>query len=138
MLLVEDNQLDELLTLRALRKANLANQTDVVRDGQEALDYLFGQGQFAHRAGAELPAVVLLDIHLPCVDGLQVLERVRGDARTRLLPIVIMTSSEEQREQLRRYESGRSSFVSKPLEFSEFAHAVAQLGVRWVVTDQPV
>ena len=129
ILLVEDNEPDELLTLRALRKVNLANQVEIARDGQQALDYLFGQGEFAHRAGAELPAVILLDIHLPRIDGLQVLARVRADARTRLVPVVILTSTDEQGDRLRSYEGGCNSFVRKPLEFSEFAQTVAQLGI---------
>jgi CheY-like chemotaxis protein len=121
-----------------LRKVNLANQVEVVRDGQQALDYLFGQGEFAHRAGAELPAVVLLDINLPRVDGLQVLARVRGDARSRMVPIVILTSSDEQRDRLRSYQSGCNGFVNKPFEFSEFAQTVAQLGIYWAATKQLV
>jgi len=137
MLLVEDNQQDELLTLRALRKVNLANQVEVVRDGQQALDYLFGEGEFADRAGRELPAVVLLDINLPRVGGLDVLARLRADARTRLVPVVILTSSDEQRDRLRSYEGGCNSFVRKPLEFSDFAQTVAQLGIYWVATNEP-
>jgi CheY-like chemotaxis protein len=137
ILLVEDGQYDELLTLRALRKVNLANQVEVVRDGQQALDYLFGQGEFAHRAGAELPAVILLDINLPRVGGLDVLARVRSDARTCLVPIVLLISSDEQRDRLRSYESDRNSFVHKPLQFREFAETVAQFGIRWVATNQP-
>jgi CheY-like chemotaxis protein len=138
MLLVEDNPHDELLTLRALRKVNLGNQVEVVRDGQQALDYLFRQGEFANRAGTELPAVILLDMNLPRVGGLDVVERVRGDARTRLVPIVMLTSSDEQRDRLRSYESGCNSFVRKPVEFSELAQTVAQLGMYWVATNQPV
>jgi len=137
LLLVEDNQQDELLTLRALRKVNLANQVEVVRDGQQALDYLFGEGEFADRAGRELPAVVLLDINLPRVGGLDVLARLRADARTRLVPVVILTSSDEQRDRLRSYEGGCNSFVRKPLEFSDFAQTVAQLGIYWVATNEP-
>jgi CheY-like chemotaxis protein len=137
MLLVEDNQQDELLTLRALRKVNLANQVEVVRDGQQALDYLFGEGEFADRAGRELPAVVLLDINLPRVGGLDVLARLRANARTRLVPVVILTSSDEQRDRLRSYEGGCNSFVRKPLEFSDFAQTVAQLGIYWVATNEP-
>jgi len=137
LLLVEDNQQDELLTLRALRKANLANQVEVVRDGQQALDYLFGEGEFAQRAGRELPAVVLLDINLPRVGGLDVLARLRADARTRLVPIVILTSSDEQRDRLQSYESGCNSFVRKPLEFGDFAQTVSQLGIYWIATNQP-
>jgi len=138
MLLVEDNQQDELLTLRALRKVNLANQVEVVRDGQQALDYLFAQGEFAHRAGREMPAVVLLDINLPRLGGLEVLTRLRADPRTRLVPVVILTSSDEQRDRLQSYEGGCNSFVRKPLEFSDFAQTVAHLGIYWVATNEPV
>jgi len=108
-----------------------------VRDGQQALDYLFGEGEFADRAGRELPAVVLLDINLPRVGGLDVLARLRADARTRLVPVVILTSSDEQRDRLRSYEGGCNSFVRKPLEFSDFAQTVAQLGIYWVATNEP-
>ena len=138
MLLVEDNQQDELLTLRALRKVNLANQVEVVRDGQQALDLLFCEGEFAHRAAGEPPAVVLLDINLPRVGGLEVLARIRGNARTRLIPVVILTSSDEERDRLRSYEGGCNSFVRKPLEFTEFAQTVARLGIYWAATNEPV
>jgi CheY-like chemotaxis protein len=138
MLLVEDNQQDELLILRALRKVNLANHVEVVRDGQQALDYLFGEGEFAQRAGADTPAVVLLDINLPRVGGLDVLNRVRSDPRTRLIPVVILTSSDEERDRMRSYEGGCNSFVRKPLDFSEFAQTVARLGIYWVATNEPV
>jgi CheY-like chemotaxis protein len=138
MLLVEDNQQDELLILRALRKVNLANHVEVVRDGQQALDYLFGEGEFAQRAGAETPAVILLDINLPRVGGLDVLNRVRSDPRTRLIPVVILTSSDEERDRMRSYEGGCNSFVRKPLDFAEFAQTVARLGIYWVATNEPV
>jgi CheY-like chemotaxis protein len=138
MLLVEDNQQDELLILRALRKVNLANQVEVVRDGQQALDYLFGEGEFAERAGSDPPAVMLLDINLPRVGGLDVLSRVRSDPRTRLLPVVMLTSSDEERDRMRSYEGGCNSFVRKPLDFAEFAQTVARLGIYWVATNEPV
>ena len=138
MLLVEDNQQDELLILRALRKVNLANQVEVVRDGQQALDYLFGEGEFAQRSGAEPPAVILLDINLPRIGGLEVLNRVRTDPRTRLVPVVILTSSDEERDRMRSYESGCNSFVRKPLDFAEFAQTVARLGIYWVATNEAV
>jgi CheY-like chemotaxis protein len=137
ILLVEDNQQDELLLLRALRKANLANRVDVVRDGQQALDYLFREGEFAARDGPELPAVMLLDIGLPRVDGLQVLQMLRADPRTRLLPVVILTSSDEERDRRGSYEGGANSFVRKPLEFGEFAQTVARLGIYWLATNEP-
>ena len=138
MLLVEDNQQDELLTLRALRKVNLANHVEVVRDGQQAMDFLFGEGEFTHRAAPEPPAVVLLDINLPRLSGLEVLNRIRRDPRTRLVPVVILTSSDEERDRLRCYEGGCNSFVRKPLEFNEFAQTVASLGIYWAMTNQPV
>lgn len=137
ILLVEDNPQDELLTLRALKKANLVNRIDVVRDGQQALDYLFREGEFAGREGSALPMVVLLDIGLPRLSGLQVLERLRADTRTRLLPIVILTSSDESQDRMRAYECGANSFVRKPVEFAEFAETVARLGVYWVATNAP-
>jgi CheY-like chemotaxis protein len=127
-----------LLTLRALRKVNLANHVEVVRDGQQALDYLFGDGEFSHRAGADVPAVILLDINLPRVSGLDVLNRVRADPRTKLVPIVVLTSSDEERDRLRSYQGGCNSFVRKPLDFTEFAQTVARLGVYWVAINEPV
>lgn len=137
ILLVEDNPQDEMLIVRALHKINLANQLDVTRDGQQALDYLFQQGEFASRAGAELPTVVLLDINLPRVNGLEVLRQLRANPRTRLLPVVILTSSDEERDRLRSYESGANSFVRKPLEFAEFAETVARMGIYWLVVNEP-
>lgn len=137
IVLVEDNPQDEMLTLRALRKANLANHVQVVRDGQQALDYLFREGEFADRPGTDLPAVILLDLNLPRVSGLEVLARLRADPRTRLVPIVILTSSDEERDRLGCYESGANSFVRKPLEFAEFVETVARLGVYWLATNEP-
>ncbi len=136
LLLVEDNDQDEKLILRVLRKVNLANQVDVVRDGQQALDYLSRSGEFANRDGMELPAVVLLDLSLPRVNGLEVLRRLRADERTRLLPIVILTSSDDERDRLSSYLDGANSFVRKPLDFGEFAETVARLGVYWVALNQ--
>jgi len=136
ILLVEDNPQDELLILRALRRANVANRIDVARDGQEALDYLFRDGGFAGRDGPDLPAVVLLDIGLPRLSGLQVLERLRGDVRTGLLPVVILTSSDEERDRMVSYQNGANSFVRKPVDFAEFAETVARLGVYWVATNE--
>ena len=137
ILLVEDNPQDEMLILRSLRKVNLANQVDVARDGQQALDYLFREGEFAGRGGTDLPTVVLLDINLPRVNGLEVLERLRADQRTRLLPVVILTSSDEERDRLKSYEQGANSFVRKPLDFTEFAESVASLGVYWLALNIP-
>lgn len=137
ILLVEDNPQDEKLILRALRKVNLANQVDVVRDGQQALDYLFREGEFSARAGEDLPAVVLLDIGLPRISGLEVLKRLRNDERTRLQPVVILTSSDEERDRLASYEDGANSFVRKPLDFTEFAETVARLGIYWLAVNKP-
>jgi hypothetical protein len=136
ILLVEDNVQDEMLILRTLKKVNLANDVDVARDGQQALDYLFCTGEYSERAGAGLPTVVLLDIGLPRLSGLEVLERLRADPRTRLQPVVILTSSDEERDRLRSYESGANSFVRKPLDFAEFAETVARLGVYWLATNE--
>lgn len=136
MLLVEDNDQDEKLILRVLRKANLINEVDVVRDGQQALDYLAAVGEYAHRQDAQLPTVVLLDINLPRVNGLEVLRRLRAEERTRLLPIVMLTSSDDQRDLLSSYLDGANSFVRKPLDFGEFAQTVAQLGVYWMALNQ--
>lgn len=137
ILLVEDNHQDELLTLRALRRANLANRLDVVRDGQQALDYLFRTGDYAAREGPNLPTVVLLDISLPRLSGLEVLERLRADARTALLPVVMLTSSDDEQDRLRSYQQGANSFVRKPVNFAEFADTVARLGVYWLATNEP-
>ena len=136
ILIVEDNPQDELLMLRALRKSNLANRIDVVRDGQQALDYLFAEGEFAGRRGG-LPAVVLLDIGLPRLSGLEVLARLRADPRTRLQPVVILTSSDEERDRLRSYENGANSFVRKPLDFAELAETIVRLGVYWLLVNEP-
>lgn len=135
ILLVEDNPQDEVLALRALRRANVANRIDVVRDGQQALDYLFRCGEYAERDGPELPTVVLLDIGLPRLTGLEVLQRLRDDARTELLPVVMLTSSDEDADRLASYRSRANSFVRKPLAFAEFAETVAALGVYWVATN---
>ena len=137
LLLVEDNSQDELLTVRALRRANVANRIDIARDGQQALDYLFQEGEFAGREGPDLPTVVLLDIGLPRLSGLQVLERLRADARTALLPVVILTSSDEEQDRLKGYELGCNSFVRKPIDFAVFAETVARLGVYWLATNEP-
>ena len=138
ILLVEDNEDDEELTTRALRQAHIANEIVVARDGQEALDFLFGQGAHAGRDLARMPALVLLDIKLPKVTGLEVLQRVRADPRTRLVPIVMLTSSSEDEDMLKSYEHGANSYVRKPVEFRAFAEAVRQLGMYWMLLNQPV
>lgn len=133
ILLVEDNPNDEFLTLRALKKHNIANQVTVVRDGVEALDYLFGTGSPAGGNAEELPIVVLLDLKLPKVDGLEVLRRIRADDRTRFIPVVILTSSNEDRDILDGYQLGSNSYVQKPVDFVAFMDAVGQLGVYWLM-----
>lgn len=137
ILLVEDNPQDEMLTLRALRKVHLANRIDVVRDGQQALDYLFREGEFAGWDASPQPTLVLLDINLPRLSGLEVLERLRADPRSALVPVVILTSSDEERDLLQSYQNGANSFVHKPVDFSEFAETVASLGMYWLATNEP-
>lgn len=137
ILLVEDNPQDEMLALRALRRANVANRVDVVRDGQQALDYLFRDGDYLLREGPSLPTVVLLDIGLPRLTGLEVLSRLRADQRTALLPVVILTSSDEDTDRLDSYRNGANSFVRKPLAFDEYAQTVANLGEYWLATNEP-
>jgi two-component system, response regulator len=136
ILLVEDNPNDEELTLRALRKANIANEVAIARDGQEALDFLFGAGKYAGREPPTMPAVVLLDLKLPKLDGIDVLQRIRADPRTKLVPVVILTSSSEDEDMVRSYQSGANSYVRKPIEFGAFANAVTQLGMYWVLINQ--
>ena len=137
ILLVEDSSSDEELTLRALRKSNIANRVVVTRDGAEALDYLFAQGAFADRDPRDVPQVVLLDLNLPKIGGLEVLRRIRADERTKLLPVVILTSSSEDKDLLVGYASGANSYVVKPVDFTQFAEAVRQLGMFWLVINQP-
>ncbi len=129
ILLVEDNPDDEALTLRAFQKNNITNAVSVARDGAEALAYLSG--------GSDLPQLVLLDLKLPKVDGLEVLRRLRADARTRLLPVVILTSSTEERDLVESYRLGANSYVRKPVDFVEFVDAVRQLGLYWLLLNQP-
>jgi CheY-like chemotaxis protein len=126
-----------MLTLRALRRVNIGNRIDVVRDGQQALDYLYREGDYADREAPDFPTVVLLDISLPRLSGLEVLERLRADPRTALLPVVILTSSDDERDRMKSYENGCNSFVRKPVDFAEFAETVARLGVYWLATNQP-
>jgi two-component system response regulator len=136
ILLVEDNPDDEALTLRALRKNNITNEVIVVRDGAEALDYFFGSGRFADRDTSELPQVTLLDLKLPKVDGLEVLRQLRADERTRLAPIVILTSSNEEQDRLKGYGLGANSYVRKPVDFDQFMEAVRQLGLYWLLLNE--
>jgi two-component system response regulator len=135
ILLVEDNPDDEALTLRALRKNNIKNDVVVARDGAQALDILFGTGE---RQGRPLtPQLILLDLKLPKVDGLEVLGRIRGDTRTRLLPVVILTSSNEERDVAEGYRLGANSYVRKPVDFDQFLEAARQLGLYWLVLNEP-
>ena len=135
ILLVEDNPLDEELTLRALHKSNVLNPVVVAHDGEEALDYLFGRGKYADPA-PPLPQVVLLDLKLPKIEGLEVLRSLRAAARTRLLPVVILSSSNEEQDLLTSYELGANSYVRKPVDFTEFLEAARQLGLYWLVVNQ--
>ncbi len=137
IMLVEDNAEDEELTLRALRKGNVANEIVVTRDGDEALEFLFCSGKFAGRNAAQMPTVVLLDLKLPKLNGIDVLQAMRADARTRLIPVVVLTSSSEDEDMVRSYESGANSYVRKPVDFPSFALAVSQLGVYWMLLNQP-
>ncbi len=137
ILLVEDTQGDEELVIRALRKNDIWNEVVVMRDGAEALNYLFGTGDHSGRNTSELPALVLLDIKLPKIDGLEVLRQLRSAGRTRLLPIVILTSSVEDKDRLKGYDSGANSFVRKPIDFAEFREAIRVLGLYWLTLNQP-
>lgn len=137
ILLVEDNPDDEEFTLRSLRRAHVRNEIVVARDGSEALDYLFGQGLHAGRDLASMPAVVLLDLKLPKLGGIEVLRRIRADELTRLIPVVVLTSSNEEEDMLDSYESGANSYVRKPVEFAAFADAVARLGAYWMLLNEP-
>jgi two-component system response regulator len=136
ILLVEDNADDEALTLRALKKNNITNEVVVARDGAEALDYLFGTGAHAGRDTNVQPQVVLLDLKLPKVEGLEVLRRLRADARTKLLPVVILTTSNEEQDRLRGYGMGANSYVRKPVDFGEFIEAVRQLEMYWLLLNE--
>lgn len=137
ILLVEDNADDEALTLRALQKHHLANAVVVARDGEEALEFLFAKGRHAGRDPvAQRPQVVLLDLKLPKVDGLEVLRRIRADERTRLTPVVVLTSSNEQRDIVQAYGLGTNSYVRKPVNFNEFMEAVGQLGLYWLLVNE--
>ena len=133
ILLVEDNPSDEELTIHALKSHQLANNIEVVRDGAEALDYLFHTGAFAGRSAGDRPRMILLDLKLPKVDGLEVLRRIKSDVRTRSIPVVMLTSSHEERDIVESYDLGVNSYIVKPVEFSQFTEAVRQVGLYWLL-----
>jgi len=137
ILLVEDNPDDVKLTLRALDKSRISNEVIVARDGVEALDYLFGTGRFEGRDTELMPQVILLDLKMPKIDGIEVLRRIRADERTKLLPVVILTTSSEDKDRIETYALGANSYVRKPVDFNQFAEAVRQLGLYWLVLNEP-
>ncbi|MGB6947358.1 MAG: response regulator [Bryobacteraceae bacterium] len=137
ILLIEDNPSDIALTKRALEKARIANQLVIAEDGQEALDYLLGTGAHAGRDPTDQPMLTLLDLKLPKIPGLEVLKRLRSDPRTRRIPVVVLTSSNEEQDVAGSYDLGINSYIRKPVDFSQFAHAVEQLGLYWLVLNEP-
>ena len=136
ILLVEDNPDDVQLTLRALKKNNIMNEIIVTEDGVEALDYLFGTGKFSGRDLTVMPQLILLDLKMPKMDGLEVLLRIRADERTKLLPVVVLTTSSEDKDRIESYKLGANSYVLKPVDFNQFAEAVNQLGLYWLVLNE--
>jgi two-component system response regulator len=137
ILLVEDNPDDAKLTMRAFKRSNLVNPIDLARDGIEALDFLFARGAFAERSSKPLPALIILDLQLPRLDGLGVLKAVRGDERTKRIPVVVLTSSKEEQDLIRSYALGANSYVRKPVDFVEFLEAARVIGVFWLTMNQP-
>ncbi len=137
ILLVEDNPDDEELTLLALKESNIVNEVAVAHDGAEALDYLFGTGKYAGRDLSHLPQLILLDLQLPKMNGLEVLQRLRADPRTQLIPVVVLTTSSEEEDIVTSYRLGANSYVRKPVEFHRFADAVQQVGMYWLLLNQP-
>lgn len=135
-LLVEDSVLDETLILRSFRKVGLA-EIDVVRDGQQALDFLFGVGEFAARPAMKPPRAILLDLNMPRLGGIDVLRRLKGDPRTRLIPVIVLSSSDDDRDRLASYENGAASFVRKPVYSGEFAEQLGRLGLYWLGVNRP-
>jgi CheY-like chemotaxis protein len=136
ILLVEDNADDEELTIRALKKNSVTNHLVIARDGVEALDFIFGTGAYAGRDVAVLPGLVLLDLKLPKIDGLEVLRRIRADERTRRMPVTVLTSSKEEQDVIKSYDLGANSYIRKPVDFAQFAEAVRQLGMYWLMLNE--
>ena len=137
ILLVEDNPDDVLLTKRAFKKSNILNELVVARDGVEALDYLFGTGAYKDRDMSVMPVVILLDLNLPKIDGIEILRRLRADDRTKLIPVVVLTSSKEQKDLIESYSLGANSYIRKPVDFDQFINAVRQLALYWVLLNEP-
>ena len=137
ILLVEDNPTDAELAIRALKKSNLANKLVWVKDGAEALDFIFAAGEYSSRTMTSGPKVILLDLRLPKVDGMEVLRRIKEDERTRTIPVVVLTSSKEDRDVAESYKLGVNSYISKPVEFDEFARTVSELGLYWLLVNHP-
>lgn len=137
ILLVEDNPTDAELTMRALKRKNMANQVVWVKDGEEALDFIFATGQYSNRNPEDLPKLILLDLRMPKVDGLEVLQRIKAEENTRKIPVVVLTSSKEDRDIVESYELGVNSYVSKPVEFDQFIDAVSTLGFYWMLINNP-
>ena len=137
ILLVEDSQDDLDMTLRALRKANMANHIEIARDGVEALDFIFCEGAHAARKIENMPKLILLDLKLPKVSGMEVLRRIKGDPRTKMIPVVMLTSSKEQKDVIESYGLGTNSYIVKPVDFESFAEAVQKLGMYWLLLNQP-
>ncbi|MBI1993000.1 MAG: response regulator [Deltaproteobacteria bacterium] len=137
ILLVEDNPNDVELTLHALKENNLSNRIEVVRDGAEALEFIFATGAYSHRSLDQSPKVILLDLKLPKVDGLEVLKRLKADPRARMIPVVVLTSSREERDIVESYQLGVNSYIVKPVDFEQFTEAVRHLGLYWLLLNQP-
>ena len=138
ILLVEDNPDDEMLALRAFKKDNITNEVNVARDGVEALDFLFGRGAYQGRDLAQQPSLILLDLKLPKMDGLEVLKALRANENTKLIPVVVMTTSKEEDDLVRSYSYGANSYIRKPVDFNQFIDAVRQVGLYWLVLNEPL